>query len=236
MSHTAFFYGTLMAPSVLHRVIWGNTSPPETQKSMLHIRPAILHSYQRYKVKYADYPAIIPSHESFSVRGTLVTGLNEGDIWRLDIFEGSEYKRCKVRVKVLKQKEGEREGMGDLTQREEDNIEGEEVEAEVYEWVAGIKRLEIEEWNFQEFVKEKLHRWAGAEAADADEGFQGRQSILGKQLVGCAEYVGANGLADVDSAVAALEDSTGGRGANGSITRTLEANGSAREDIIANAV
>ncbi|KAF2113659.1 AIG2-like family-domain-containing protein [Lophiotrema nucula] len=176
MSHTAFFYGTLMAPQVLHRVIWGNTNPPQIQKDILHIRPAILHKFRRHKVRFADYPAIVPANSTGSVRGTLVTGLTDGDIWRLDIFEGDEYERIKVKVRVLEQKE---EGMGDVELKEEDNVEGEEVEAEVYAWIAGKNRLEPEEWDFGEFVREKLHRWAGREAEDVDSGFQGRQSIIG---------------------------------------------------------
>jgi hypothetical protein len=174
MGHTAFFYGTLMAPPVLHRVIWG-PSPPTiaVQSSMLKIRPAILHRFQRHKVKHADYPAILPANMSTSVRGTLVTGLTDGDIWRLDIFEGHEYERRKVNVRVLEQKEGD--GIGDVTQSEEENIEGEEVEAEVYVWKAGKQRLEPEEWDFGHFVKEKMARWVGKEGAEQDEGFAGRE-------------------------------------------------------------
>lgn len=181
MSHTAFFYGTLMAPQVLHRVIWGSQTPPTpAHASLLHIRPAILHAHQRRKVKHADYPAILPTkkEEGHSVRGTLVTGLTDGDIWRLDIFEGSEYKRCKVNVRVLEQKK-KVEGMGDVKQAEEENKEGEEVEAETYIWVAGAQRLEAEEWDFAEFVRDKMKRWVGREATETDDGFQGRQSING---------------------------------------------------------
>lgn len=179
---TAFFYGTLMAPAVLHRVIHGTSTPLPYQSSLVTIRPALLPSFQRHKVLHADYPAIIPANRSASVRGTLVTGLTEGDIWRLDIFEGYEYERRKVRVRVL-----DRE------------MEVEEVEAEVYVWVAGKQRLESSEWDFDEFVREKMGRWIGKEA----EG----------------EY------AEVDDAVAAQQgkaDPTGGRGLNGNITKTLE--------------
>jgi hypothetical protein len=111
-------------------------------------------------VKSADYPAILPSSATSSVRGTLVTGLTDGDIWRLDIFEGSEYTRRKVMVKVLNQDDGE----------------GEEVEAETYIWVAGAHRLEEQEWDFDEFVKEKMGRWVGGDemGEGADEGFQGK--------------------------------------------------------------
>ena len=120
MSHSAFFYGTLMAPPVLHRVIWGpsstissSTAPtptpnPPPHASPLLIRPAVLPGYRRHRVRGADYPAIVPcsddgksegdgksetSDHAAAVRGTLVQGLTDGDIWRLDIFEGGEYKR-----------------------------------------------------------------------------------------------------------------------------------------------
>ncbi|KAF2021248.1 hypothetical protein BU24DRAFT_416906 [Aaosphaeria arxii CBS 175.79] len=200
-SHTAFFYGTLMAPPILHRVIWGSArNVSDVQKAQLHVRPAILHGFQRRKVRYADYPAIIPADKSTTVRGTLVSGLTDGDIWRLDIFEGTDYKREKVKVRVLAQGGKGNEGMGDLSQREEDNVEGDEIEAEVYVWISGEEPLESQEWDFAEFVKEKMSRWAGVSAAAADQGFQ-----------------------DVDDAVAASqEDPTGGRGANGDITRALE--------------
>ena len=69
--------------------------------------------------------------------------------------------------------------MGDLTQKEEDNVEGEEVEAEVYAWKAGKKHLEPDEWDFGEFVRTKMSWWVGSDPAHADEGFQGRQSIIG---------------------------------------------------------
>ncbi|KAF2791061.1 hypothetical protein K505DRAFT_249813 [Melanomma pulvis-pyrius CBS 109.77] len=217
MSHTAFFYGTLMAPPVLHRVIWG-PSPPSTsvQKSLLTIRPAILHRFQRHKVKHADYPAILPANMSTSVRGTLVTGLTDGDIWRLDIFEGREYERRKVSVRLLQQtprSAGVDAAIGDVSQAEEENIEGDEVEAEVYVWIAGKQRLEPEEWDFDHFVKEKMARWVGREPGEMDDGFH---------------------VLDVDDAVAAQKDPTGGRGLNGSITRELEKG--AEEEVVRSAV
>ncbi|KAH5449736.1 hypothetical protein HBI30_151720 [Parastagonospora nodorum] len=202
MSHTAFFYGTLMAPPVLHRVIWGSQDPPtHAHASLLRIRPAILHAHQRHKVKHADYPAILPTSTPSSVRGTLVEGLTDGDIWRLDVFEGSEYARRSVSVNVLAD-EGKEEG----------NVEDEQVQAETYIWIAGADRLEAEEWDFSEFVREKMKRWVGDEGAQADEGFQ-----------------------DVDDAVKALADPTGGRGANGNISRQLERGGK-EEEVLRSAV
>lgn len=181
-----------MAPPVLHRVIYGSSDPqnlnvPQAQADVLRIRPAILHAYQRHKVKNADYPAILPSNESSSVRGTLVSGLTDGDIWRLDIFEGSEYERKKVKVCVLEQSQNE--GMGDVNQAEADNVEGEELEAEVYVWTASPNRLEPQEWDFAEFVRDKMSRWVGREASDMDEGFQGRQSINGMRVRACRVHI-----------------------------------------------
>jgi hypothetical protein len=178
MSHTAFFYGTLMAPPVLHRVIWGSQNPPTpAHASLLQIRPAVLHAHQRRKVKHADYPAVLPAKQNSSVRGTLVEGLTDGDIWRLDIFEGSEYQRRKVTVRILDPAKKQKDDGEAVTNEVE--FEGAEVEAETYLWIAGAERLEAEEWDFAEFVRDKMKRWVGREAAETDEGFQGRPSISG---------------------------------------------------------
>lgn len=99
------------------------------------------------------------------VRGTLVEGLTDGDIWRLDIFEGSEYERMPVKVRVLESK-------GRAGDPEHKNVEGEEIDAQTYIWTAAQQRLETEEWDFDQFVKEKMSRWVGRDAAD--EGFQGK--------------------------------------------------------------
>jgi hypothetical protein len=68
-------------------------------------------------------------------------------MWRLDIFEGDEYARKKVKVRLLDVKHGD-EG------EEED-----EIETETYLWIAGDHLLEEGEWDFAHFQKEKMHRW-----------------------------------------------------------------------------
>lgn len=149
LGRTAFFYGTLMAPEVLHRVCHGSTSPtnPIYTTHNLKTYPAILPAHRRHRVKDADYPAILPHNES-TVRGTYVTGLTDSDIWRLDIFEGSEYERVKVKCKLL-------------VQGSDEGAEGEEVEAETYMWIGGEDSLEKREWDFAEFQKEKMRFWVG---------------------------------------------------------------------------
>ena len=135
-----------MAPQVLHRVLFGSTSPHSSQLEALKIQPAILPRYVRHRVAHCDYPAIQPSSEpSACVRGTFVQGLTPADQWRLDIFEGNQYKRVKVRIQIL-----------DPT-----NKHKKEAEAETYVWSAPEEELEKGEWDFEEFRREKMSRWVG---------------------------------------------------------------------------
>ncbi|KAL8711433.1 MAG: hypothetical protein Q9220_004091 [cf. Caloplaca sp. 1 TL-2023] len=175
-----------MEPLVLYRVIYGTTTPTEFQMSLLHIRPAILHEYCRHKVRHRDYPAIIPSIQD-CVRATYVQGLTDGDMYRLDIFEGEEYQRRKVRARIL-DVEGDEDGHG--------NVEGEEVQADTYVWVAGEDQLEKGEWDFADFRRTKLENWVDRRD----------------------EY----DVTEVDEAVRIQgNDPTGGRGFNGMITEKL---------------
>ncbi|KAL8783233.1 MAG: hypothetical protein Q9213_004797 [Squamulea squamosa] len=166
--HSAFFYGTLMEPRILRRVCYGTSTPMAFQASLLTIRPAILHNHCRHKVLHHDYPAQIPQANS-SVRGSYVQGLTDGDIFRLDIFEGDEYERRKVKIRIL-DVEGNEAGEG--------NVEGEEFETETYIWVAGRDKLEDGEWDFGEFRREKMQHWIGGrdEYDEVDEAVRARES------------------------------------------------------------
>ncbi|KAI8980118.1 hypothetical protein BD414DRAFT_493684 [Trametes punicea] len=110
MSHSAFFYGTLLHPSILRRVI-GH------EGSQLKVCPAVLLDHTRHKICNADYPAVLPYNtsralllnagqsdlapEERTVRGTFVSGLSDKDIALLDLFEGDEYVRESVAVHPL---------------------------------------------------------------------------------------------------------------------------------------
>ncbi|KIX09668.1 uncharacterized protein Z518_00749 [Rhinocladiella mackenziei CBS 650.93] len=193
-----------MAPGVLHRVIHGTHDPEPWQKSLLTVRPAMLQSYRRHRVRHADYPAIL-AHEGSCVRGSVVSGLTRGDLYRLDIFEGDQYSRQKVKVQVLKDiglDEAAEEGRTEVI---------EEVEAETYVWGEGEKTLEAKEWDFEEFKRDKMKAWMG----------------MVKDETGEIEV--DEGFADVDHAVAEQQqqdqeghDPMGGRGANGHITQQLK--------------
>ncbi|CAG8205049.1 unnamed protein product [Penicillium nalgiovense] len=189
--HVLFFYGTLMVPQILHRVIHGQADPEPWQKAMLRFQPAILHGYRRHRVENADYPGIVvvpetqPETESpapktsagTSVIGTLVSGLTDGDVYRLDRFEGSEYEKRRVTVRLLREKQGGEhshagEGVTAESQlREMLNAGAEsagegEVSAVTYVYTAGRDMLEDAEWDFGSFKRDKLAWWVGADESE----------------------------------------------------------------------
>lgn len=143
-----------MAPEVLHRVCHGTSKPSKEQAALFTVQPALLHHYCRHKVDGCDYPGII-SEQDKSVRGTYVTGLNAADIVRLDSFEGDQYSRNKVEVELIEGPE-----------------KGATKEAETYVWIES-GGLVKEEWNYDEFRKEKMHRWA-----DHSEEYAGESTAL----------------------------------------------------------
>ena len=151
-----------MAPQVLYRVLYGTVTPDSAHVSSLGTMPAILPNYIRHRVCNCDYPAIVPSSKPEAcVRGTFVKGINAKDQWRLDLFEGDQYTRNVVKVRLV-QRRGE--------------AEGKEVEAYTYVWCEGKDDLEDREWDFDEFRREKMGRWIGA-----NEEYEGelRPSMLG---------------------------------------------------------
>ncbi|KAH0171199.1 hypothetical protein KCU67_g2293, partial [Aureobasidium melanogenum] len=153
-TRTAFFYGTLMAQEVLYNVIFGTSTVSRYNVQTVTPTPAILHNHKRSRVKHCDYPGVIPQ-EGHSVRGTYVTGLTDGDIYRLDMFGGPQYELQTVRVRLLKSEGDEATGKG--------NVEGEEVETQTYIWTDSVERLEDKEWDYAAFRKEKLALWSGGE-------------------------------------------------------------------------
>jgi hypothetical protein len=78
-----------------------------------------------------------------------VTGLTDANIIKLDMFEGSEYERRTVKVRLLNQV-GDDKGQG--------NVEGEEVECDVYVFLSP-DALEDQEWDFEEFRTQKMKKW-----------------------------------------------------------------------------
>ncbi|EKM58315.1 uncharacterized protein PHACADRAFT_252535 [Phanerochaete carnosa HHB-10118-sp] len=177
--YTAFFYGTLLHPAILRRVI-GH------QGADLEICPALLLEHTRHKVQHADYPGLISYKKSRqllgkelppkdrAVRGTLVSGLNINDIRLLDTFEGDEYVRAKVSVHPLGP-------FGSLESAAKDSaivpttpppLSSEfvanlpsthpAIEASTYIWIQPISELSPDIWDYAEFVRDNAWKWVGS--------------------------------------------------------------------------
>lgn len=182
-----------MAPQVLHCVIFGQVNPEPWQKELISIRPAILHGHRRHRVKGEDYPGILPAYPTSAVLGSVVTGLSEADIYRLDKFEGSEYEKRKVNVQLLGlpitittspsgcarssyssklDDRGSSEAISavlettaheDLTDHHRTQVTNDEIEVYTYIWTAGDDKLEDAEWDFESFKREKMQWWVNAD-------------------------------------------------------------------------
>ncbi|KAK4155964.1 AIG2-like family-domain-containing protein [Chaetomidium leptoderma] len=150
-THCAFFYGTLMVPDVFHSVCYGTKDVPEAISKLHTFQPAILHGYCRRRVRYADYPGIIEDKDH-QVFGSFTTGLTNANMAKLDYFEGTQYERRTVTVKLL-DKVGNLKGEG--------NVEGEERTAEVYVYL-DKRELEEEEWDLEVFRRDKMQNWTRA--------------------------------------------------------------------------
>src|SRR4051812_30326196 len=94
-----------MVRDILHRVIYGTISPDQDPMfaplaESLTFFPAVLEKHCRRRVKGCDYPGVIPQPGK-SVLGVYVDGLTEGDLFRLNLFEGSEYTLMDVLVELI---------------------------------------------------------------------------------------------------------------------------------------
>ncbi|KAH8989163.1 hypothetical protein EDB86DRAFT_2944171 [Lactarius hatsudake] len=173
---SAFFYGALMHPRILKRVL-------ENDASHLKICPSILSDYMRHKVKNADYPAILHCErskgllgreltpEESCIRGTLVSGLTAEDVALLDAFEGDLYVRLQVFVRPLgpfkpvpvdTATSGAVEDSlipADLPPSPAASELAQTVPAQTYAWGREDSDLDDELWSFDEFVQKNAWKW-----------------------------------------------------------------------------
>ncbi len=135
-----------MAPEVFFTVCY----PPGISRNLLgHLHtftPAILEDYCRHRVEAADYPGVI-SEKGKTVLGVYATGLTDANINKLDYFESNEYDRVRVKVKLVG-KDG--------------HAPDEERQTDVYVFNRP-EALELGEWDFEHFRKEKMSMWTRAD-------------------------------------------------------------------------
>ncbi|RYP58985.1 hypothetical protein DL769_008737 [Monosporascus sp. CRB-8-3] len=153
-THSAFFYGTLLCSEV----------------SITSSLQSFTDTADGHRVEHADYPGITPDPDH-EVRGTYVTGLTDANMAKLDQFEGSEYERRTVKVRLLT-KVGNDKGEG--------NVEGEEVECETYVFMSP-QYLEDREWDFEEFRTQKMKKWTREDYGFEDTDHFTPQEVDGEQ-------------------------------------------------------
>ncbi|PWN48439.1 hypothetical protein IE53DRAFT_296402, partial [Violaceomyces palustris] len=168
-SRLLFFYGSLIHPKVLLRVIGGGGGGGESEEKKVRSmrwRRATLQGHRAVKVKGEDYPACIRNEGE--VQGWIVEGLCEEDVRALDFFEGEEYLRvkCKVQCRGKEGWRGWREREEELDRGVvwgEEGEGGEEEGVEMYLWRDEFReRLLVEQdWEFEEFLRSKAKEWVG---------------------------------------------------------------------------
>jgi gamma-glutamylcyclotransferase (GGCT)/AIG2-like uncharacterized protein YtfP len=89
MSAHVFTYGSLMFPEVWQRVVRGG----------YRSAPAVLDGHARFALAGETYPGTIASTGA-SVAGIVYFDVSDADVAALDAFEGSEYRRDRVQVRL----------------------------------------------------------------------------------------------------------------------------------------
>lgn len=125
MPRHVFAYGSLMFEAVWQRVVQGRPAA----------RPARLHGFERLAVRSEAFPAIVERADA-SVDGVLYLAVDEDDLRRLDAFEGADYERRTLPVRLL-----DGDGSGLL--------------AEAYVW-RDPARLETSPWDVRRFERDGL--------------------------------------------------------------------------------
>lgn len=125
MARHVFTYGSLMFAPVWQRIV----------RSRPASRPARLSGFERLSVRDETYPAIV-ERSGASVEGVLYLEVADDDLQRLDAFEGSDYERRTLAVRIL---EG---GAG-------------HVPAETYVWRDPV-RLHARPWDAQGFERDAM--------------------------------------------------------------------------------
>jgi hypothetical protein len=90
MRDAFFFYGTLMDPGLLSKVLGRRVWPRA-------LAPARLRGYQRRSVRGADYPVVVRQHGA-AVAGVILVGVTAAERARLSEYEGEGYELVRARA------------------------------------------------------------------------------------------------------------------------------------------
>jgi len=115
--------------------------------------------------------------EEKSVRGTLISGLNQEDVNLLDTFEGDEYTRETVLVHPLNDfvplldNDAHDSDIVPFTPSDIPSLDSLKppISAQTYIWIGGVHLLKPDLWNYAEFVRENARHWVGKGAEDQED-------------------------------------------------------------------
>ncbi|KAG0200746.1 hypothetical protein BGX28_006288 [Mortierella sp. GBA30] len=140
-----------MEPKVLNSV-----TRPGPEADLYTVRASI-QGYIRHPYHNEPYPGMVPSKdENELVEGLLVFGHAMMDRFRLDQFEGSEYTREVLSVKVLDPVPGKYNIKGNS----QPLSAGDHVQAYVYIFTGPRNHLDVSrQWDFEAFQREHLDVW-----------------------------------------------------------------------------
>jgi gamma-glutamylcyclotransferase (GGCT)/AIG2-like uncharacterized protein YtfP len=130
-----FVYGTLRALPLLAWALTGDAT--NTTAIAALARPATVHGYARYAVRYRDYSAAVKKEDQ-QVDGFLLVLETKLQRKKLDDFEAEAYTSTPV-----------------LATLENGSI----VDADMYIWGSDDKALSTEPWKLEDFVKDRLKDW-----------------------------------------------------------------------------
>jgi len=86
-----FTYGSLMWADIWFSVCGRSHAAVDAE----------LHGYARHPVRGEDYPGLTPATSDARVAGRLYLDVDEASLARLDVFEGEEYERLAVTVRLV---------------------------------------------------------------------------------------------------------------------------------------
>jgi hypothetical protein len=90
-----------MFPQLFYKTLYGNKDPSDDIRDLHKFQMASIDGYQRLCVYQAAYPGITPA-TGRTVSGYLVTGLTAANLQKMDKYEGGQYDRKPLTIKLSK--------------------------------------------------------------------------------------------------------------------------------------
>ncbi|KAG0056260.1 hypothetical protein BGZ83_005815 [Gryganskiella cystojenkinii] len=154
-AHPCFVYGSLMDARVRDSV---TRSGPDAK---IFVAKGSIKGYIRYPYYNQPFPGMIASEDpEATVEGLLIFGLTDQDRYRLDQFEGPEYPRSTLTVKVHEPVPAEWTLLKANDIEQDDYIPETTLQAFVYTFTGPLVHLDrTRPWDYEAFKRDHLSTW-----------------------------------------------------------------------------